>query len=73
MLGGDLVVSTIPVMDTRWRRRPPGREVVDVRRVWYWPGYGWTVRVHPVHGGKPLVTDAHWFTTEGFEPVEDGP
>jgi hypothetical protein len=44
---------------SRWRRNPPGCEVVEVQRVWdYWYGEGDerpTVRAHPITGGRPLV------------------
>jgi len=54
-----------------WRRNPPGREVVQVRRVWDWPGEGLTVRVHPVRGGKPLVAAAEWFVGNYSEADDD--
>lgn len=62
-------MATIPLLGTRWRKRPPGRETVEVHRVWYVPGQGWTVRAHPLRGGKPLIAAAHWFTTVGYRPV----
>lgn len=49
-------------------KRIDGREVVEVQRVWEWPGQGLTVRAHPVRGGRPLVADADWFD-EHYEPV----
>ncbi len=56
---------------SRWKANPPGREVVEVRRVWDRPPYGLTVRAHPVHGGSVLVADADWFreayTEEGAD------
>jgi hypothetical protein len=70
-------MATIPAPGSFWRKKPPGCEVVQVRRVWYGlrslaRGDHWVVRAHPVHGGRVLVADAHWFTTEGYEPVEAG-
>jgi len=47
-------------LDTIWRRIA-GKERVRVKRVWLWPGQGWTVRAHPTHGGKVLVADQIWF------------
>ena len=47
--------------ETYWKRKPPGREVVQVQRVWYWPGQGWTIRAHPTKGGRILVADQDWF------------
>lgn len=65
-------MATIPALHSRWRKKPPGCEVVTVERVWYMPlNGGWTVRAHPVRGGKPLVVDAHWFCTEGYEPATE--
>jgi hypothetical protein len=61
-------VATIPAVQTRWRK-VGGKEIVEVRRVWFWPGHGWTVRAQPANGGSPLVDDAHWFCTEGYEHV----
>lgn len=55
----------VPVGST-WRRNPPGREVVEVRRVWDYSALGDpavpTVRAHPNHGGRPLVAPVEWFT-----------
>ena len=67
-------MARIPVNCTRWRRID-GREIVEVRRVWYGlrtldRGDHWVVRVHPVRGGKPLVADAHWFT-ENYAPIPE--
>lgn len=37
-----------------WRRNPPGKEVVEVQRVWeYFDEM--SVRAHPTTGGRPLV------------------
>ena len=58
-----------PVTGSRWQRRPPGREVVEVRRAWDWPGQGPTVRAHPVRGGRPLIASTEWFL-ENYEPLE---
>lgn len=44
-----------------WRRNTPGREVVRVERIWYWPGEGMTIRAHPVRGGRVLIADLGWF------------
>jgi hypothetical protein len=61
-------------VDSIWKRNPPKKEVVRVGRVWWVPvskippssgarqvDGGWTVRAHPVRGGKVLVADAQWF------------
>ncbi len=47
-------------LDTVWRRIA-GKERVRVKRVWLWPGQGWTVRAHPIQGGRVLVADQDWF------------
>jgi hypothetical protein len=65
-----------------WKRKPPGREVVRIGRVWtmdesvvapyHDPGCrcgGLTVRAHPVNGGKYLVADAEWFR-ENYTQLE---
>jgi hypothetical protein len=62
--------ALVKVDDTIWRR-VDGRERVTVRRIWFWPGQGWTVRAHPIRGGKPLVADQQWFL-EHFAK-DDGP
>lgn len=54
------------VVDTVWKRID-GKEVVRVKRVWHWPDQGWTVRAHPVRGGRILVADHDWFL-EHYEP-----
>jgi hypothetical protein len=42
-----------------WKRRPPGREVVRVERVWQGFDYrdrdAWAIRAHPLKGGRFLV------------------
>lgn len=45
------------LIGTRWKRKPPGREVVDVRRAWFWGSNpdDPVVRAHPVGGGRPVV------------------
>jgi hypothetical protein len=68
-------MATIPVLDTHWRRKPPGREIVAVRRTWFGmatldrPDH-WVVRTHPVRGGKPLVADAQWFI-DHYDPAPE--
>jgi hypothetical protein len=52
-------------------RRINARERVRVKRVWYWPGQGWTVRAHPIRGGKVLVADEGWFL-ENFHLERQG-
>lgn len=47
-------------LDTIWRRNA-GKEHVRVERVWYWPDQGWTVRAHPIRGGRVLIADHDWF------------
>jgi hypothetical protein len=49
-------------------RRIDGREWVRVQRVWHWPDQGWTVRAHPVRGGRVLVADQDWFL-EHYAPA----
>lgn len=56
---------------SRWKRKPPGREVVEVRRVWDYMGQGPTVRAHPVRGGRILIADLEWFC-ENYVQVTDG-
>lgn len=51
----------------RWKRRPPGKEIVSLERVWLHP-QGWTVRVHPVRGGKPLVCSVGYLL-ENYDPL----
>jgi len=47
------------IVDELWVRRPPGREVVRIGRIWR--GFdpsdpkAWTVRAHPIRGGRLLV------------------
>jgi len=53
---------------TVWRRIA-GRERVRVERVWFWPGEGWTVRAHPIRGGRVLVADQRWFL-DNYAKVE---
>jgi hypothetical protein len=55
-------------VDTLWKRIN-GRERVRVGRVWLWPDQGWTVRAHPVTGGRYLVADAAWFL-EHYTPAD---
>ncbi len=45
---------------TVWHRLG-GREHVRIGRVWLWPDQGWTVRAHPVRGGKVLIAGLDWF------------
>ncbi len=47
-------------LDSVWRSIE-GKERVRVERVWFWPGQGWTVRAHPIQGGRVLVVDRDWF------------
>lgn len=49
-----------PAVGSRWRRKPPGREVVEVRRRWVYTDGIDTVRAHPVRGGKVLITTVSW-------------
>lgn len=58
-------------LDSVWRR-VHGKEHVRVERVWLWPGEGWTVRAHPVHGGRVLVADQEWFI-QHYTKVEAAP
>ena len=47
---------------SRWKRNPPGREVVEVRRIWHADlDDCLKVRAHPVRGGKDLVACTGWF------------
>lgn len=76
-------VTDLPALlaGTLWKRKPPGREVVRIGRVWTMdrqqvaeyhpvgcPCGGLTVRAHPVHGGRYLVADAAWFL-ERYAPA----
>lgn len=54
-----------PEVGSLWRRKPPGREVVRVERVWMYAGASLepaelSVRAHPVTGGRPLVAPVTW-------------
>lgn len=44
---------------SKWRRNPPGREVVKIERCWLYDPHGdateLSVRAHPATGGKPIV------------------
>ncbi len=63
-------LSGVPVEEgSRWRRRPPGREVVEIRRVFTWSDGVETVRAHPVRGGKPLVAPVSYIQ-ENFEEAD---
>lgn len=53
-----------------WRRNPPGREVVEVRRMW-WYYDGPTVRAHPRTGGKPLITSVDYLRENYTEVTPD--
>jgi hypothetical protein len=54
-------------LGTIWRRIG-GKERVRVKRVWLWPDEGWTVRAHPVTGGRVLIADQDWFL-ENYRPM----
>jgi len=56
---------------TVWRRIN-GKERVEVRRIWFWPGEGWTVRAHPIRGGRVLVADRDWFAANYAREEEPG-
>ena len=70
----------LPVeVGSRWQRNPPGREVVEVQRVWDYSALGdpavLTVRAHPISGGRPLVAPVDWFIeryTRVTPPGSDG-
>lgn len=51
-----------PEVGSLWRRNPPGREVVEVCRVWDYLDEGLTVRAHPTTGGRPLVAPVAYLT-----------
>jgi hypothetical protein len=55
-------------LDTIWQRIN-GKERVRVKRVWFWPDQGWTVRAHPIRGGAILIADQDWFL-ENYAKVE---
>jgi len=55
------MLPTVPTEGSIWRRRPPGREVVEVGRVWFYTGgwdnrdHGWAIRTHPRRGGNVTI------------------
>jgi hypothetical protein len=49
-------------LESRWKRRWPGWEVLVIHRIWYWPDRGWVVHGYHPDGNKPLVTTTRWLT-----------
>lgn len=52
---------------TYWKRNHPGRETVEVQRVWDYFDEP-SVRAHPTTGGRPLVAPVAWFV-ENYHAV----
>ena len=63
-------MASIPVVGTRWRSKDTG-DVVEVTEVAY-SDDTWVVvsrRLADDNGPPRIIAKAHWFTTEGFEPI----